>query len=74
MEVIAGILHDSYTDENGKEIPFEEKVIGVLKDDTFNCTSIPEFMTFYMPKEEFFAKVTDIQTIWGNKNNGNEKN
>lgn len=64
MEVIAGILHDTYTDENGKEIPYEEKVIGVLEDDTFKCVSIPDFMTFDMPKEEFFAKVTDIQTIW----------
>ena len=64
MEVIAGILHDSYTDENGKEIPFEEKVVGVLEDDTFKCTSIPEFSTYDIPKEEFFAKVTDMQTIW----------
>ena len=64
MEVIAGILHDSYTDENGKEIPFEEKVVGVLEDDTFKCTSIPEFTPYDMPKEEFFAKVTDMQTIW----------
>lgn len=64
MEVIAGILHDSYTDENGKEIPFEEKVVGVLEDDTFKVTSIPEFTTYDMPKEEFYAKVTDMQTIW----------
>lgn len=64
MEVIAGILHDSYTNENGKEIPFEEKVVGVLEDDTFKCTSIPEFSTYDIPKEDFFAKVTDMQTIW----------
>ena len=64
MEVIAGILHDSYTDENGKEIPFEEKVVGVLEDDTFKVTSVPEFTTYDIPKEEFFAKVTDMQTIW----------
>jgi hypothetical protein len=64
LEVIAGILHDSYTNENGKEIPFEEKVVGVLEDDTFKCTSIPEFTTYDMPKEEFYAKVTDMQTIW----------
>ena len=64
MEVIAGILHDTYPDENGKEISYEEKIIGILEDDTFRCISIPEVMTFYMPKEEFFAKVTDIQTIW----------
>lgn len=66
MEVIAGILHGTYPDEDGKEIPYEEKVIGVLKDDTFKCVSISDiFMTFDMPKEEFFAKVTDMQTIWG---------
>ncbi len=65
MEVIAGILHDTYTEINGKKIPFKEKVIGVLEDDTFKCISIPEFETFAKPKEEFFAKVTDIQTIWG---------
>lgn len=66
MEVIAGILHDTYTDETGKKIPYEEKVVGVLEDDTFKCVSITDlFMTFNMPKEEFFAKVTDIQTIWG---------
>ena len=64
MEVIAGILHDTYTDEDGKEVSYEDKIIGVLEDDTFKCTSIPEFMTFDMPKEEFFAKVTGIQTIW----------
>lgn len=64
MEVIAGILHDTYTDEDGKEVPYEDKIIGVLEDDTFQCISIPEFMTFDMPKEEFFAKVTGIQTIW----------
>lgn len=64
MEVLAGILHDTYTDENGEKIPYEEKVIGVIEDDTFKCTSIPEFMTFDMPQEDFFAKVTDIQTIW----------
>lgn len=64
MEVIAGILHDSYTNENGKEIPYEERVVGVLEDDTFKCTSIPEFSTYDIPKEDFFAKVTDMQTIW----------
>ena len=66
MEVIAGILHDTYTEEIGKEIPYEDKVIAVLKEDTFKCVSITDlFMTFDMPKEEFFEKVTDIQTIWG---------
>ena len=64
MEVIAGILHDSYTDENGKEIPYEERVVGVLEDDTFKVIFITQITTYDIPKEEFFAKVTDMQTIW----------
>lgn len=64
MEILAGILHDTYTDENGKEVPFTDKVIGVLDDEVFKCTSIPDFMTWTMPKEEFLAKVTDIQKLW----------
>ena len=64
MEILAGILHDTYTDENGKEVPYTDKVIGVLDDEVFKCTSIPDFMTFDMPKEEFLAKVTDIQKLW----------
>ena len=63
--VLAGILHDTFTDENGKEVPFTEKVIGVLDDEVFKCVSIPDFMSFDMPKEEFLAKTTDLQEIWG---------
>ena len=62
--VLAGILHDTYTDENGKEVPYTDKVIGVLDDEVFKCVSVPDFMSFDMPKEEFLAKVTDIQEIW----------
>lgn len=65
MEILAGILHDTYTDENGKEVPYTDKVIGVLDDEVFKCVSIPDFMSFDMPKEEFLAKVTDIQKMWG---------
>ena len=64
MEILAGILHDSYTDENGEEVPFTDKIVGALKGKTFKCVSIPDFMTFDMPKEEFLAKVTDIQKLW----------
>ncbi len=63
--VYAGILHDSYTDENGKKIPYEDKVIGVLKDDTFKCVSITDiFMTFDMPKEDFLKKTEDLKVIF----------
>lgn len=67
MDILCGWLHDSYTDENGKEIPFTERVCGVLKEDVFHCVSIPDFSTYEMPKEEFFKKVTDIKSgeeIW----------
>ena len=64
MDILAGILHDSYTDEYGKEVVYTDKVIGVLDDEVFKCTSIPDFMTFDMPKEEFLSKVTDIQKLW----------
>ena len=62
--VLAGILHDTFTDENGEEVPYTDKVIGVLDDEVFKCVSVPDFMSFDMPKEEFLAKVTDIQEIW----------
>ena len=62
--VLAGILHDTYPDENGKEVPFTEKVVGALKGKIFKCVSIPDFMSFDMSKKYFFAKVTDIQEIW----------
>ena len=64
MNILAGILNDSYPDENGKEVPYTDKVVGVLKGKTFKCVSIPDFMTFEMSKKDFYAKVTDIQEIW----------
>lgn len=67
MEILIGWLHDSYTDENGKEVPYTDKVVGVLKGKTFKCVSIPDFMTFEMPKKEFLSKVTGIKKgaeIW----------
>ena len=67
MEILIGWLHDSYTDENGKEVSYTDKVVGWLDDEVMHCTSIPDFMTFDMPKEEFLAKVTGIKKgaeIW----------
>jgi hypothetical protein len=64
MTVLAGILHDSFTDENGKEIAYEEKVVAHLEGDNFRIVSIPDHMTFEMPKEEFLSKTTDMKVIF----------
>ena len=64
MLILAGILHDSYPDENGKEVAYTDKVVGVLKGNKVNVVSIPDFMTFEMSKKDFYAKVTNIQEIW----------
>lgn len=64
MKILAGILHDTYTDEYGKEIAYTDKVVGALKGKTFKCISVPDFMSFDMSKKDFFEKVTDIQELW----------
>lgn len=64
MKILAGILHDTYTDENGKEIAYTDKVVGALKGKTFKCISVSDFMSFDMSKKDFFEKVTDIQELW----------
>lgn len=64
MLILAGILHDTYPDENGNEVPYTDKVVCVLKGRKFEIVSIPDFMTFEMSKKDFYAKVTDIQEIW----------
>ena len=64
MKILAGILYDTYSDENGKEVPYEDKVIGVLKGNKVNIVTIPDFMNYEMSKKDFFEKVTDIQEIW----------
>ena len=64
MEIFAGILHDTYPDENGKEVAYTDKVIAVKKGKVYKCVSIPDFMNFEMSKKEFLEKVTDIQKLW----------
>lgn len=64
MKILAGILHDTYTDENGKEIAYTDKIIGCLKGNIFKCVSIPDMMSFDMSKKDFMAKVTDIQRLY----------
>lgn len=68
MEILLGTLNDTYTDENGAEVPYTDKVIGWLdNDEIFHVVSIPDFMTWTMSKEEFLKKVTGIKKgaeIW----------
>ena len=64
MTVYAGILHDSYTNEKGKEVSYTDKIIGCLKGNIYKCVSIPDMMSFDMSKKEFLAKVTDIKELW----------
>ena len=62
--VYAGILHDSCTNDEGKEIEFAEKVVGVLEDDTVACVSLEDMCTFEMPKEDFLKKTEDLKVIF----------
>ena len=64
MTVYAAILHDTYTDEEGFEIPYEDRIIAVEDKDSFKCVSVPDMMTFNMLNEEFFNKCTDIKVVF----------
>lgn len=63
MTVFAGILHDTYPDENGKEIAYTEKIIAVRKKGFYKCTSLPDYDTFEMSAKDFKEKVTDVKEI-----------
>jgi hypothetical protein len=62
--VYAGILHDSYTNDEGKEMPTVEKVVGVVKDDVVACVILEDMSSFEMPKEEFLKKTEDLKVIF----------
>ena len=63
--VIAGILHDSYTDENGKEIKYTGQIAGIWETkEIFYAVDFDGFTTFHLSKEEFKSKVTDIKTVF----------
>ncbi len=63
-KIYSGILHDTYPDENGKEIPYEDKIVGYWKGKTFKCTSVPDFMTYEISKEEFDKQVSEVKQIF----------
>ncbi len=63
-KIYAGILHDTYTDENGKEVPYDDKIVGFWKGKIFKCSDFPEQMTFEITKEDFEKKVTEVREIF----------
>ena len=64
-KVIAGILHDSYKDENGKKIKYTGQIAGIWETkESFYAVDFDGFTTFHLSKEEFKSKVTDIKTVF----------
>ena len=63
--VYAGILHDTYPDEDGKEIKYDAQVAGIWEtEESFYAVDFDGFMTFHLSKEEFQNKVTDVKTVF----------
>ena len=63
--VYAGILHDTYSDEDGKEIKYDAQIAGIWEtEESFYAVDFDGFMTFHLSKEEFQNKVTDVKTVF----------
>ena len=63
--VYAGILHDTYPDEDGKEIKYDTQIAGIWEtEESFYAVDFDGFMTFHLSKEEFQNKVTDVKTVF----------
>ncbi len=63
--VYAGILHDTYPDEDGKEIKYDAQIAGIWEtEESFYAVDFDDFMTFHLSKEEFQNKVTDVKTVF----------
>lgn len=63
--VYAGLLNDSYTDENGKEIKYTSQIAGIWETkESFYAVDFDYYGTFHLPKEEFKTKVTDVKTVF----------
>lgn len=63
--VYAGILQDTYLDEDGKEIKYDAQIAGIWEtEESFYAVDFDGFMTFHLSKEEFQNKVTDVKTVF----------
>ena len=55
--VFVGILHDSYKDENGKEIKYTGQIAGIWETkEIFSAVDFDGFTIFHLSKEEFKSK------------------
>ena len=62
-KVYAGILHDTYTDENGKEVAYSEVIAGTWKGNTFKAVDFPDRDSWDISKKDFDKKVTNVCVI-----------
>jgi hypothetical protein len=63
--VYAGIFHDAYTDEDGKENNYDARIAGIWEtEESFYAVDFDGFVTFHLSKEEFQNKVTDVKTVF----------
>ena len=62
-KVYAGILHDTYTDENGKEVPYESVIAGTWKGNSFYAVDFPDRCSWTIGRKEFEKKVTNVCVI-----------
>jgi hypothetical protein len=75
-KVYAGILHDTYTDENGKEVAYSQIIAGTWKGNSFCAVDFPDRCSWDMSREDFENKVTNVCVIptLENKKNKNITN
>lgn len=63
--VYAGNFHDTYTDEDGKEINYDAQIAGIWEtEESFYAVDFDGLVTFHLSKEEFQNKVTDVKTVF----------
>lgn len=65
VTVYVGVLHDSYEDEKGRLVLYDQVIAGTWKRKTFKATSFPDLMTFDIDKKDFEEKVTDVYEYYG---------
>ena len=60
VTVYVGVLHDSYEDEKGRVVLYDQVIAGTWKGNTFRAVDFPDGNTFVMTKKDFNEKVTDV--------------
>jgi hypothetical protein len=64
-KVYIGIIHDTYTDENGKKVAYSEVIAGTWKGKTFKAVDFPDRNVWDMSKKDFDKKVTNVFAFQG---------